>query len=52
MNYYQAKKLHNEDEVIVKETGENLQVIKTRICPKKVLVMLENGEVYHHTQIK
>lgn len=59
MNYTNAKKLHNGDEVIVKETDEIVTVIQAyeprpmnQIHRKQVFVECSNGNTYHHTQIK
>lgn len=52
MTYRNAKKLHNEDEVIVKETGCPLYVISTTITEKVVYVECDDGNVYHHRDIR
>lgn len=52
MTYKNARKLHNEDEIIVKETGESLYVISTEINEKNVIIFCNNGEYYYHKDIK
>ena len=59
MKFDDAKKLHNEDEVIIKKTGRALQVISTEVYEKNknnnfnaVIVYCEDGNKYHHTEIK
>lgn len=54
MKYTDAKKLHNEDEVISKETGRQLYVIKTVVdeVSKDVFVYCDDGQMYHHTKVK
>lgn len=58
MTYRNAKKLHNEDEVTLKETGEVLTVLQayepdTNILQKKaVFIECDDGHTYHHTEIR
>jgi hypothetical protein len=52
MEYRKAKKLHNEDEIIVKATGCSLYVISTTITEKTVYVECDDGNIYHHKDIK
>lgn len=52
MRYRDAKKLNNEDEVVVKETGNILRVISTKIYEKSVIVGCDDGNEYHHTELK
>lgn len=52
MRYQDAKKLHNEDEIIIKKTGKVLSVITVEVLPKHVNVLCTDGHVYHHTEIK
>lgn len=55
MVYDFAKKLHNGDEIKVKETGEITQVINTEIFEKDVFVyaMTQNGySKLHHKEIE
>lgn len=53
MNYATAKKLHDEDEVIVKATGVAMQVIgDPEVEDKTVFVTLDDGNRYNHRQIK
>lgn len=59
MKYEHARNLHNEDQVIVRKTGQVLMVVETRlVAPEKaagqapaVLVMLDDGNWYHHREI-
>ena len=52
MKYRDAKKLHNEDQVRVKKTGQVLSVVETAVTPKTVTVLCDDGNEYHHTEIK
>ena len=59
MKYADAKKLHNGDEVTVKETNEILTVIQAyaprpmnNIYRKQILVECDDGNTYYHTEIK
>lgn len=52
MKYSEAKKLHNEDEVTIKETGVVLTVINTDIRDKYILIECDDGNTYHHRDIK
>lgn len=52
MTYQNAKKLHNEDEIIVKETNYPLFVVSVEITDKVVYVECDDGSVYHHRDIK
>ena len=57
MNYQAAKNLHNEDEVILKATGDVLRVLNVQVNPVSKVVMIEtcNGPdgwcIYHHTEV-
>lgn len=59
MKYRDAKKLHNGDEIIVKETNEILTVLNAYeprpvndIVRKIVLVECDDGNTYHHCDIR
>lgn len=52
MTKRQAEKLHNEDEITVKETGEILTVLSVEVYDKKVLVCCGDGNTYHHRDIR
>lgn len=52
MTKRQAEKLHNEDEIMVKETGEILTVLSVEVYDKKVLVFCDDGNTYHHRDIR
>lgn len=54
MTYIQAKKLHNEDEVISKKTGASLYVVNTEVDAehKDVFIHCDDGKCYHHTAVK
>ena len=47
-----AMKLHNEDEVIVKKTGQVLRVIETHLHPKVLYLLLSDGNWYNNKEIK
>lgn len=48
MNYKNAKELHNNDQVTIKETGEVVEVITTDVQEKDVLVyVMSSGYGYH-----
>ena len=59
MRYDDARRLHNEDQVIVRKTGQVLMVVETRlVAPEKtaglapaVEVMLDDGNWYSHREI-
>lgn len=52
MTYQKAKKLHNEDEVIIKESGAVLTVLNTTVAEKTVIIECDDGNKYHHRDIK
>lgn len=52
MRFKDAKKLHNEDEVLIKKTGEILTVIEVMHEPKQVNVLLSDGLWYNHKDVK
>ena len=52
MTYKNAKNLHNEDEVILKKTGEVMSVVEISVKEKSVMIMCEDGNEYHHTEIR
>ena len=52
MTFANAKNLHNEDEVTIKETGVILSVISTEIKEKTVSILCNDGNEYHHKEIK
>ena len=52
MTFANAKNLHNEDEVTIKETGVILSVISTEIKEKTVTILCDDGNEYHHRDIK
>ena len=52
MTRRQAEKLHNEDEITVKKTGEVLTVLSVDVYNKMVLAHCDNGNVYHHKDIR
>ena len=52
MSYHDAKKLHNEDEVIRKSDDRSLYVVEIEVQDdKNVLVVCDDGNTYHHTEI-
>lgn len=52
MTYKEALKLHNEDEVIVKETNVVMRVIEVINHENYAEILLEDGNYYHHKDIK
>mgnify|MGYP003322536120 CR=1 FL=1 len=54
MKYIDAKKLHNEDEVIVKGTDKLLYVVEIEhdVEHKDVFIRCDDGVMYHHTALK
>jgi hypothetical protein len=54
MKWTAAANLHNEDEVIVKRTGEAMDVVEVEInkSAHSVEVMLTDGNWYNHTEIE
>lgn len=53
MKFVDAKKLHDEDEVIVKKTGCVLHVLgDVEVDGKDVFIPCDDGKLYHHTAVK
>jgi len=52
MTYRQAKKLHNGDEVTIKESDRVMTVVSTEIHDKAVIIMVDDGNMYHHRDVK
>lgn len=54
MTFRNAKRLHNEDEVTVKETNIIVSVLNTYIdeSGKHVLIECDDGNTYYHDEIK
>ena len=54
MKYTDAIKLHNEDEITIKETNEVMKVVEIEVQPsvQQVRIMLTNGEWYNHKEIR
>lgn len=52
MTYRSAARLHNEDEVILKAGNVSLHVIETEVKRKTVLILFDDGNIYHHTEVK
>ena len=52
MTYAQAKKLHNGDEVTIKESDRVMTVVTTEVHKKVVIIMLDDGNMYHHRDVK
>lgn len=52
MKFQKAKKLHNEDEVTIKKTKQILTVVETIVTDKTVIVLCDDGNEYHHKDIK
>lgn len=53
MTFANAKKLHNEDEVTIKETNEIVTVLQAYLSENGKYVMLEcdDGNTYYHDEI-
>lgn len=55
MTYKEAKQLHNEDEVRIKETGEIRRVLDAYVNPlnhKYISVECDDGNTYYHDQVE
>ena len=56
MRYRDALKLHNEDEVTVKETGAVLRVIchtsDFHRCLPSCMILCDDGNTYHHRDVR
>lgn len=52
MDYRHAKKLHNEDEILIKATGETLRVVEVENTGRAVIVVCDDGHAYHHRDIR
>lgn len=54
MTYRDAKKLHNEDEVIRKSDGAVLRVVAVDDYPKvkTISILCDDGNAYHHREVK
>jgi hypothetical protein len=54
MVYRNALKLHKGDEVTIKKTGYVMMVVttETQLGRKNVNIMCEDGNWYHHTEVK
>lgn len=53
MTLNNAKKLHNEDEVMAKATNEVVTVLQTYMSEdgKHIMVECDNGNTYYHDEI-
>jgi hypothetical protein len=53
MKFVDAKKLRDEDEIIVKRTGRALHVLgDVEVDGKNVFIRCDDGKLYHHTAVK
>lgn len=54
MTFKNAKKLHNEDEVTIKETNTVVTVLDAYIdeSGKHVLIKCDDGNTYYHDEIQ
>ena len=54
MTFRNAKKLHNEDEVTIKETNAVVTVLDTYVdeYDKHVLIECDDGNTYYHDEIQ
>lgn len=52
MTFREAKKLHNEDEVLVKGTSKSLHVVDIEVEGRNVFIRCDDGKLYHHTALR
>ena len=52
MTFREAKKLHNEDEVLVKGTSKSLHVVDIEVESRNVFIRCDDGKLYHHTALR
>ena len=54
MTQRNAKKLHNEDEIIFKGTGQVLTVIEVEddSLHRDIFIRCDDGNLYHHREVK
>lgn len=54
MTYDNAKKLHNEDKVTIKETGEVVTILQVYPSEKGKYIVLEcdDGNTYYNDEVK
>lgn len=55
MKLVDAKKLHNEDEVLIRESRTEFRpafVVETIVEDKDVFIRCDDGHLYHHTALK
>lgn len=54
MTINQAKKLHNEDEVIIKETGKSVYVLDAYVSEdgKHIIIECDDGNTYYEDEVK
>lgn len=52
MTFRDAKKLHNGDEVIFKETKSILYVVEVKIDGSDIYIYCDDGNWYHHRTLK
>lgn len=51
MTYKDAKTLHNEDEVIRKSDNTSLHILSVNITDENVMLLCDDGNEYHHTEV-
>lgn len=54
MTFAEAKKLHNEDEVTIKETGEIVTVLQAypSVNGKCIILECDDGNEYYNNEVK
>lgn len=54
MTFNNAKKLHNEDEVTIKETGEVMTVLQAYSSEngKRIILECDDGNVYYNDEVR
>ena len=52
MRYRDAKRLHNEDEITVRKTGESHTVVNVDVLPNIVYIFCENGGCYENREVR
>lgn len=52
MLYRNAKKLHNEDAVIRKSDNCSLIVCSVKVMEKDIFLTCDDGNIYHHKEVK
>lgn len=51
MKFSVARKLHNEDEITIKKTGQILRVVEVQVEEKACFILCDDGNQYHHMEV-